>query len=231
MHYLIYKITNTINQKIYIGAHQTDDVNDSYMGSGRNIKLAIKKYGKDNFTKEILHDFNNPIDMYEKEREIVTEDFVKQTNTYNCNVGGRGGSYIFLSEDEKQQFIDKISKSQIERYANGAEPWNKGRIVPDDELVLMRERMVGKMVGVDNPMYGKPCYYKMTPDEKKTWSEGIRKGNTGKKRTEEHKKNYSKAASLRMWLVHRSGKATHTQDPQDPRFDDPDWQRGKKWKN
>lgn len=230
MHYLIYKITNTINQKIYIGAHQTENINDSYMGSGRNIKLAIKKYGKEHFKKEILFDFDNQFDMYQKEREIVNEDFVKLDNTYNCSIGGRG-AYVFLSEEEKQQQIKKMAETQKLRYANGAEPWNKGRIVPPEELALMSERMVGKMAGEANPMYGKPCHYKMTPEEKKNWSENIRKGNAGKKRTDVHKKNYSKAASSRLWLVHISGKISHTQNPDDPRFSDPEWQRGKKWKH
>ena len=45
MFYLIYKTTNLINGKIYIGSHRTTDINDSYMGSGKYLLYALKKYG------------------------------------------------------------------------------------------------------------------------------------------------------------------------------------------
>ena len=59
MIYTVYKITNTINNRYYIGVHKTTNPNDSYYGSGLVIKEAIKKYGKENFIKEILFTFEN----------------------------------------------------------------------------------------------------------------------------------------------------------------------------
>ena len=53
MNYLIYKITNTVNNKIYVGCHKTQNVNDNYMGSGKILQHAIAKYGISKFTKEI----------------------------------------------------------------------------------------------------------------------------------------------------------------------------------
>ena len=91
MFYTIYKITNKINGKIYIGKHQTKDLNDGYMGSGKNLKRAIKKYGIENFEKEILFQFDNESDMNTKEAELVTEEFIKEDSNYNICPGGQGG--------------------------------------------------------------------------------------------------------------------------------------------
>jgi hypothetical protein len=90
MYFTIYKIVNKINGKEYIGKHITKNINDGYMGSGKYIKRAIKKYGLENFTKEILFVFENEEEMNRKEKEIVTEEYCNQ-NTYNLCVGGHGG--------------------------------------------------------------------------------------------------------------------------------------------
>jgi len=90
-HYLVYKITNRINGKVYIGTHKTDDLADGYMGSGKYLNHAIKKHGVENFEKMILHDFDNPTEMFAKEAELVNEDFLANENTYNLRVGGFGG--------------------------------------------------------------------------------------------------------------------------------------------
>ena len=94
MFYTVYKITNKINQKYYIGMHKTDVLDDGYMGSGKILKKAILKYGIDNFAKEILHIFDNEEDMKKKEKELV----VISERTYNLNEGGHGG-FGFINSD------------------------------------------------------------------------------------------------------------------------------------
>ena len=101
MFYIIYKTTNLLNGKYYIGKHQTKDLDDGYMGSGKYLKRAINQYGLDNFHKEILHVFDNESDMNNKEKELV---FLSEMS-YNLCLGGKGGfGYIndnFTAIDKK----------------------------------------------------------------------------------------------------------------------------------
>jgi hypothetical protein len=90
--YTVYKITNTVNGKFYIGKHQTKDLDDGYFGSGKLLKRAIEKYGKDNFVKRILR-----VCCSEKEMDLVEKILVVPDPeiSYNlCNGGNGGFSYI-----------------------------------------------------------------------------------------------------------------------------------------
>lgn len=97
MFYLIYKISSTVNDKIYIGSHKTKIINDGYMGSGKYLKHAYNKHGIENFVKEILFVFDNATDMYAKEAEIVNIEFLTDANTYNLKLGGFGG-FDYINE-------------------------------------------------------------------------------------------------------------------------------------
>ncbi len=107
--YTIYKTVNTINGKFYIGKHQTKNPNDNYFGSGKAIKAAIKKYGKENFIKEILFIFNSEEKMNQKECEILTKDFISSSLNYNCGVGGEGGPQ-FKNKKHTNKSKEAISK-------------------------------------------------------------------------------------------------------------------------
>jgi hypothetical protein len=108
MKYIVYKITNTKNKKIYIGKHQTENINDGYFGSGVALEKAIKKYGKDLFIKKILFIFETEDEMNTKEKEIVTEKFIAKKNNYNMGVGGEGGSH-FKGKTHTEETKKKLS--------------------------------------------------------------------------------------------------------------------------
>ena len=89
--YCIYKITNLINGKTYIGQHKYKKLDDSYMGSGKLIKLAIKKHGVENFKKEIL-EFNIPtVELANDwEQMYILFERAKGKAEYNIADGGNG---------------------------------------------------------------------------------------------------------------------------------------------
>ena len=110
MNYIIYKITNRLNGKYYIGRHATKNVHDSYMGSGIGIKNAINKYGIENFTKEIIAEADSADALWDLEKEIVNEDVVKDPMSYNNAYGGK--HYLHgLREYDYDAFIEHQRKA------------------------------------------------------------------------------------------------------------------------
>lgn len=107
MFYLIYEIRNLLNGKFYIGAHTTKNLNDGYFGSGKLLKRAIRKYGKENFIKNTLYMFTSEDDMYLKEAEIVNQAFIDREDTYNVKLGGSGGFDHINSVLSKQEYIER----------------------------------------------------------------------------------------------------------------------------
>jgi len=87
---IIYKTTNLINGKIYIGKYKGK--NKNYLGSGTLFKKALEKYGKENFSREVIED-DIVDDKYLCEREVYWIAFYNSTNLdigYNLTIGGNG---------------------------------------------------------------------------------------------------------------------------------------------
>lgn len=126
IYYTIYKTTNKTNGKFYIGKHITDNPNDFYLGSGVALIKAIKKYGKDNFNKEVLHIFENEDEMNLKEKEIVTESFCRDNKTYNIGLGGEGGSHF-----KGKKHTDEMKRALSEKMT--------GRKLTDEQKIKVSE--------------------------------------------------------------------------------------------
>jgi len=175
MFFTIYKITNTINNKIYIGKHQTKDLNDGYMGSGKHLRYSIIKYGIENFKKEILFQFDNESDMNAKEAKLVTEEFCLREDTYNLCPGGKGGfGYINKNRDHtlhNQKLADNRDYGLTdlsyltEEYRNQRSEISK-RLWKEEKLSFIpnttghrhsettKEKMRNYHVGSNNSQYG-----------------------------------------------------------------------------
>lgn len=109
MYGYIYKTTNLINNKIYIGKHKAKKFDPKYKGSGVILQRAIKKYGVKNFKVEIikwfetLEDLNNGEKYYIKLYNSQNRDI-----GYNRSEGGDGGSYYEnLTQEEKERIKEK----------------------------------------------------------------------------------------------------------------------------
>ncbi len=87
-YYTVYKTTNLVNGKIYVGFHGTNDLDDDYLGSGKLLKQAVKKYGEECFVKEYIDIFDNQKDAELLESQIVNREFVEREDTYNISLGG-----------------------------------------------------------------------------------------------------------------------------------------------
>ena len=86
----IYKTTNLINHKKYIG--KTNGNKPNYLGSGVLLAQAIQKYGAKNFKKEILFESNSEEELREREKYYIEKEMaVENQNYYNLHEGGQGG--------------------------------------------------------------------------------------------------------------------------------------------
>ncbi len=95
MYYIIYKTTNLINGKYYVGKHQTNNLEDGYQGSGNLIRRAFKKYGIENFSTVILEVYDAEWKMNLAEKILVVCD---KEVSYNLCSGGKGG-FGYINEN------------------------------------------------------------------------------------------------------------------------------------
>jgi hypothetical protein len=165
MYYILYKTTNLVNGKVYIGCHKTENIDDGYLGSGKLLKRAIEKYGEAMFKREIIAECGSAEEMFELEAEYVTQEFITDGLTYNLCTGGKGG-------------FDHINGSDL----NGTEAGVTRRmeLLEDDDFY--QEWKSKREAGFDK--------FKQT-DAYEQWKKNISKANTGKPGTFKGKQHTS----------------------------------------
>lgn len=117
----IYKITNKVNGKSYIGKRVSDHFDDRYWGSGKLIKKAISKYGLSNFDREILQWARNKEELESLEIENIAK-YNSITEGYNLTEGGTGGVTTLGSF----KITNGIEETQVYSEADIPEGWYKG---------------------------------------------------------------------------------------------------------
>jgi hypothetical protein len=171
-YHFIYKTTNLLSGRYYIGAHSTDDLDDGYLGSGNRLRRAIKKHGKENFSREILEFCESREDLYERECEIVNLDEIAKEECINLTVGGFGGSgpgelgnkrfkeLLETDEEFRVSFSNKMRNTGLTRVKNGdilfggkSFNWN-GKNLSEETKKKLSEAKKGKGKGESNSQYG-----------------------------------------------------------------------------
>lgn len=162
---IIYKTTNLVNGKIYIGKDIKND--PTYYGPGQTLRKAIKKYGKNNFKKEIIEVCASNEELNLKEKYWISH--LNSTNRdigYNLTIGGTGGDTFTHNPNKEfireklRQISSKKTHSELTRKKisdlrsgkgngqYGKIPWNRGMPMSDEQKQKIREKNKDKFKGI-----------------------------------------------------------------------------------
>lgn len=168
--YFIYKHTNIVNNKVYIG-QTCQQPNRRFGRNGINyIKYntyfgrAIQKYGWDSFEHQIIQttDTKEKADILEK---MWISFYRKRNGVYNLSDGGEGNTGYIMSEEAKLK-ISKAKKGKthigvphteeaklkMSNAKKGKTPWNKGK--KGLQVAWNKGKKCPQFAGENNPMYG-----------------------------------------------------------------------------
>ena len=102
----VYLITNLINNKKYIGSSRKSDIDKDYYGSGKAIKSALKKHGKENFTREILWEGDGDARGIET-HYLIKFNAANNPMFYNMTNDARGNN--LHKEETKKTVSEKLT--------------------------------------------------------------------------------------------------------------------------
>lgn len=146
-YHFIYKTTNLISGKYYIGMHSTNDLNDGYLGSGTYIRRSINKHGKENHSIEILEFINSREELIAREREIVSLQEIAKKECMNLKVGGQGG---FVSREACIKGGKVLGNLHRERCKNDAEYLKKRVEISKQTVTRQLEKGLHPFLKVKN---------------------------------------------------------------------------------
>jgi len=100
--HFIYKTTNILTGRYYYGMHSTDDLDDGYLGSGKQLRYSMRKYGEKNHRRDILEFCKDRKELIQKERKIVDLSEIAKKDCMNLVIGGEGGNGWNLSIEQRR---------------------------------------------------------------------------------------------------------------------------------
>jgi predicted transcriptional regulator len=166
IHY-VYVTTNLLNNKRYIGEHATNNIDDNYLGSGTILKIAIKKYGRSNFKKEILEFFDSKESAFAAQKQYIKKYDSLHPNGYNISeYGGYGVPSSYLNESTKVKIKRALTGKNKGSFKKYNSEFKKGKSFEEQFTILygeeegikkaetVRSIMSKNAVGENNGMFG-----------------------------------------------------------------------------
>jgi hypothetical protein len=171
-HNYFYKITNLVNGKYYYGIRSFDGniEDDYYFGSGKILRKSIKKYGKDNFTKEIIADYPTRKEASDHEKRVVNLELIQLKECYNCRTGG-DNEFTPSKEVREKMSKSKIGRKHTEETKEKLKEYVRNRVYSDKAMATFRKiglsrkgcilsedhktKIKESTIGDKNPFYGK----------------------------------------------------------------------------
>jgi len=163
MYGFVYLTTNLVNGKRYVGicSFEKDARNGRYLGSGKLLKLAIKKYGRPNFKREVLEECADFAELSTAERRWIQHyDAVNSPDFYNLSRGGKGGNAQDLKEYWAQ--YSKEERAALRNWNTTPKASFKGKRHTEETKRLIGSKSVNRkwgrhtsVAGENNPMYGR----------------------------------------------------------------------------
>ena len=165
MYGIIYKTTNTINGKIYVGQHKTQIIDDGYVGSGKLIRRSIEKYGAENFIREVLEV------VYSREEAGVREEFwIGELDATKPAIGYNITQYAWGGQPHTDESRAKISTAHTGRVLSEETKQkisnsHKGKTVSQETKDKLRKLSLGEK----NHMFGKKMSIESREKMRKAW--------------------------------------------------------------
>ena len=142
----IYKTTNLVNNKIYVGQHKAESFDNYYKGSGQMLTRAFKKYGKANFTCEILATAETKDELNDLEIYWIAKLNARDTTVgYNLTEGGEGtAGYIHTEEAKLKISLAKKGKSLSPEHCKAIGLRSLGHKMSEEAKAKLRAANLGR---------------------------------------------------------------------------------------
>ncbi len=169
-----YKIINLIDGNFYYGIHSTNNLDDGYLGSGKYLKAAIKKHGKENFIKEIIADYPTRKEASDHEKRVVTQELIELEECYNLKTGGDNECVFKYSDASRRKMSESLKKYFLENGAPVCKQETKDKVSKANK---------GRLAGENHPQFGKVGEESLNFGRKYPieFGQEISRRNTGKK--------------------------------------------------